>query len=166
MSASARTDRWLLIACLLVLAALGAADIAGGESLTLSGTYGFSAVLASALLSTRLTVVCAVAALTASAVSFLWNDTIWWGWTVRLLIVVALPATAVAIAVTRERRERRLARMTVIAEVAQRAVLRAMPTAIGPVGFAARYVSAAEEARIGGDLYEVVHPVRHARHRR
>jgi serine phosphatase RsbU (regulator of sigma subunit) len=46
--------------------------------------------------------------------------------------------------------------MTLIADTAQRAVLRAMPTAVRDVGFAARYVSAAEEARIGGDLYEVV----------
>ena len=45
--------------------------------------------------------------------------------------------------------------MTVIAETAQRAVLRTMPTAIGSVGLAARYVSATAEALVGGDLYEV-----------
>ena len=133
-----------------------AADVAGGQSSTLSGTYGLCPVLASALLSARVTAVCAGAALTASALSFLWNESTWWGWAIRVLIVMALSATAVVIAVTRERRERRLAQRTVIAEVAQRAVLRAMPTAVGPVGFAARYVSAAEDARIGGDLYEVV----------
>jgi phosphoserine phosphatase RsbU/P len=156
MATSGAHERGLLMACLVVLAGLVAADVAGGQSLTLSGTYGLCAVLASALLSARLTVVCAAAALTASVLSFLWNDSLWWGWAIRVLIVIALSATAVVIAVTRERRERRLAQMTVIAEVAQRAVLRAIPTAIGPVGFAARYVSAAEEARIGGDLYEVV----------
>jgi sigma-B regulation protein RsbU (phosphoserine phosphatase) len=43
----------------------------------------------------------------------------------------------------------------VIADASQRALLRAMPSAIGPVGFAARYVSASEDAAVGGDLYEV-----------
>ncbi len=45
--------------------------------------------------------------------------------------------------------------MTAIAETAQRALLRVMPASIGSLGFAARYVSATEEALVGGDLYEV-----------
>ena len=45
--------------------------------------------------------------------------------------------------------------MTAIAEAAQRALLRAMPSSIDSLGFAARYVSAAHEALVGGDLYEV-----------
>jgi serine phosphatase RsbU (regulator of sigma subunit) len=43
----------------------------------------------------------------------------------------------------------------VIAETAQRAVLRAIPHEVGSVGFAARYISATREALVGGDLYEV-----------
>ena len=103
-----------------------------------------------------MTVLCGVAATVASALSFVWNHNVGADWAVRLVIVLALSATAVGIAVSRERREQSLARMTHIADVAQRAVLRVIPAAVGPVGFAARYVSAAEEARIGGDLYEVV----------
>lgn len=147
-------ERALLGACLLVLLLLVVVD--ASTLLTLSGTYGLSPVLASALLRTRLVHGCAAAATTASASSFLWNDNLGLDWGVRLVIVVALSVTAVVIATTRERREERLSRITLIADTAQRALLRAMPTAVGPVGFAARYVSAAEEARIGGDLYEVV----------
>ena len=154
MDEDATHERRLVAACLLVLVALVTADAVG--ELTLSGTYGLSAVLASALVRVRLTVVCAAAAVTASAVSFLWNDNLGLDWGIRLVVTIALCTTAVAIAVRRERRERRLARISLIADAAQRAVLRAMPTAVGPVGFAARYVSAAEEARIGGDLYEVM----------
>ena len=88
---------------------------------------------------------------------FLWNDNLGsLEWGLRLLVAAALSVAAVAIAASRQRRERRLAQMTLIAETAQRAVLRTLPSSVGDVGFAARYVSAAEEARIGGDLYEVV----------
>ena len=142
--------------CWLVLAGIIAVDVVIRD-VALSGSYGLAVVLAGGLVTLRRTLVVAAAAVTASAMSFLWNDNLgsleWW---LRLGIVTALSAAAIAIAASRERRETRLARMTLIAETAQRAVLRAMPTAVGDVGFAARYVSAAEEARIGGDLYEVV----------
>ena len=70
-------------------------------------------------------------------------------------ICVVLAGLAVVSAGLRDRREARLRHITVIAESAQQAVLRAMPTAIGSVGLAARYVSATAEALVGGDLYEV-----------
>jgi serine phosphatase RsbU (regulator of sigma subunit) len=50
----------------------------------------------------------------------------------------------------------RLADVTRVAEAAQHAILAPPPEQIGPVALAARYVSAAAEALIGGDLYEVV----------
>jgi serine phosphatase RsbU (regulator of sigma subunit)/anti-sigma regulatory factor (Ser/Thr protein kinase) len=50
----------------------------------------------------------------------------------------------------------RLAEVTRVAEAAQHAILAAPPPQIGPVALAARYVSAAAEALIGGDLFEVV----------
>ncbi len=71
------------------------------------------------------------------------------------MLTAVLGALAVLMAWIRVRRESALRHMTVIAETAQRALLRAMPTAIGSVGFAARYVSATREALVGGDLYEV-----------
>jgi serine phosphatase RsbU (regulator of sigma subunit)/anti-sigma regulatory factor (Ser/Thr protein kinase)/uncharacterized protein YigA (DUF484 family) len=50
----------------------------------------------------------------------------------------------------------RLAEVTRIAEAAQLAILAPPPEQIGPVALAARYVSAAAEALVGGDLYEIV----------
>jgi serine phosphatase RsbU (regulator of sigma subunit) len=50
----------------------------------------------------------------------------------------------------------RLARVTRVADVAQRAILAPAPARLGSLLLAARYVSAAAEARVGGDLYEVV----------
>jgi serine phosphatase RsbU (regulator of sigma subunit)/anti-sigma regulatory factor (Ser/Thr protein kinase) len=50
----------------------------------------------------------------------------------------------------------RLASVTRVAEAAQHAILATPPASIGPVALGARYVSAAAEALVGGDLYEVV----------
>jgi serine phosphatase RsbU (regulator of sigma subunit)/anti-sigma regulatory factor (Ser/Thr protein kinase) len=50
----------------------------------------------------------------------------------------------------------RLAMVTRVADVAQRAILAPPPARLGSLLLAARYVSAAAEARVGGDLYEVV----------
>ncbi|GII90260.1 membrane protein [Sinosporangium siamense] len=53
--------------------------------------------------------------------------------------------------------ERRLAEVRNVAEAAQRVLLRPVPRRAGPgIGVAVSYTSAAAEARIGGDLYEIV----------
>jgi len=54
----------------------------------------------------------------------------------------------------RSERERALLRMTQVAEVAQRAILRPIPARIGGVAFATRYKSGTHEALIGGDLFD------------
>jgi GAF domain-containing protein len=50
----------------------------------------------------------------------------------------------------------RLATITRVAEAAQRAILAPVPPRVGPLALAAAYVSAAEEALVGGDFYETV----------
>jgi serine phosphatase RsbU (regulator of sigma subunit) len=70
--------------------------------------------------------------------------------------VAGVTAAGVIASAGRQRRERELAAVTAIAEVAQQVLLRPVPRAIGLVRLAVRYVSAAEGARIGGDVYEVV----------
>lgn len=56
----------------------------------------------------------------------------------------------------RERKERELHDVRTVAEVAQRVLLRPVPRRIGPVHASVSYISASAQARIGGDLYEVV----------
>ncbi|MCM2578432.1 PP2C family protein-serine/threonine phosphatase [Streptomyces meridianus] len=56
----------------------------------------------------------------------------------------------------RQRREAELAGVRTIAEVAQRVLLRPVPKYAGPLRIAVSYTSAVADARIGGDLYEVV----------
>lgn len=70
--------------------------------------------------------------------------------------VVGVTVAGVIAAVTRQRREAELANVRSIAEVAQRVLLRPVPACPGPLRAAVSYTSAVAEARIGGDLYEVV----------
>lgn len=73
-----------------------------------------------------------------------------------MLTTVGVTAAAMLASAGRCQRERELADVRHVAEVAQRVLLRPVPRAAGPVQVAVRYMSAAAEARIGGDLYEVV----------
>lgn len=70
--------------------------------------------------------------------------------------VAGVTGAGVAAAVMRGRRETELASVRSIAEVAQRVLLRPVPKTAGPLQAAVSYTSAVAEARIGGDLYEVV----------
>ncbi len=70
--------------------------------------------------------------------------------------VAARVAVALDTAATFEQQSERLAGVTLVAEAAQRAILSPPPARTGPVALSARYLSAAFEAQVGGDLYEVV----------
>lgn len=65
-------------------------------------------------------------------------------------------AVALDTAASFEQQSARLAGVTLVAEAAQRAILAQPPARTGPVALSARYLSAAIEAQVGGDLYEVV----------
>ncbi|MFH8490962.1 PP2C family protein-serine/threonine phosphatase [Streptomyces longisporoflavus] len=73
-----------------------------------------------------------------------------------LASVAGVTLAGVIAAVMRGRREAELASVRSIAEVAQRVLLRPVPRSAGPLQIAVSYTSALAEARIGGDLYEVV----------
>jgi serine phosphatase RsbU (regulator of sigma subunit)/anti-sigma regulatory factor (Ser/Thr protein kinase) len=65
---------------------------------------------------------------------------------------------AIAVENAREHGEQtgRLAAITRVAEAVQQAILAPVPERLGPVALAATYVSATEDALVGGDLYETV----------
>ena len=149
------SERRVLIGSLLVLSTIVVLDAVLSD-IVLSASYAVAAVIASAVASVRRTAAVAGAALVLTLLSWLWNHNLaTLDWTLRVLLTVGLGGLAVLTAWIRVRREGELRHMTVIAETAQRAVLRALPNAVGSVGFAARYVSATQEALVGGDLYEV-----------
>jgi serine phosphatase RsbU (regulator of sigma subunit) len=143
-----------VLAGLGALGVLVAVDASTGVQLT--GAYAAGAIVASMLTVGRRTLLVGLACLAAALLGGTWHGNLGSReWAVRAVMCAVLAALALVSAAFRDAREARLRRMTVIAETAQQAVLRAMPTAVGAVGFAARYVSASAEALVGGDLYEV-----------
>ncbi len=115
-------------------------------------------LIASAVLPAVATAGYAAVAVALTTVAGSWEHT--WGsaqYYLRIADVTVVSALAVVVAAVRVRRERRQARLVRIAQVAQRAVLPTVPTRVGAVHLATRYVSAAEDALVGGDFYDVYH---------
>jgi sigma-B regulation protein RsbU (phosphoserine phosphatase) len=81
------------------------------------------------------------------------GDAVYW---TRVAAVCIISTMAVTVAAVRRRREKRLARMTAIAEASQLALLPPLPPEITGIDIAARYRSATREASVGGDLYEII----------
>jgi len=75
--------------------------------------------------------------------------------TLMLATLAGVTVASVFASAGRQRRERLLADVRSVAEVAQQVLLRPVPRRVGPVRVAVSYTSATAEARIGGDLYEV-----------
>jgi phosphoserine phosphatase RsbU/P len=80
-----------------------------------------------------------------------------------LSVLVLLAAFAVANSVLRTAAQRRLGQVRAVARVAQSALLREVPATITTGRLASRYVSASAEAQVGGDLLEVVSDSGHPR---
>lgn len=75
--------------------------------------------------------------------------------TLMLVTMAGVTVASVFASAGRQKRERQLADVRSVAEVAQQVLLRPVPRRVGPVHVAVSYTSATAEARIGGDLYEV-----------
>jgi serine phosphatase RsbU (regulator of sigma subunit) len=75
--------------------------------------------------------------------------------TLMLAMMAGITVASVFASSGRQKRERLLADVRSVAEVAQQVLLRPVPRRVGPVHVAVSYTSATAEARIGGDLYEV-----------
>ena len=150
-----RASRTCVAVALLWLVALSALSLLLPRSVVLDPLLPVGPLIACAVCSPRRTAAVALLALVLTVLSGLhrenWDTVQQW---VRLLGVVLVGAAAVAIAEVRTRRERRFERVSAIAEVAQRVILPTLPGAAGGVRAAARYWSSAEDALVGGDLYD------------
>jgi serine phosphatase RsbU (regulator of sigma subunit) len=70
--------------------------------------------------------------------------------------IASVTAVGVVASAGRQRRERELADIRVVAEIAQAVLQRPPPREVPGARIAVRYMSATAAARIGGDLYEVI----------
>ena len=159
---NARVGRSQVVGAALAAAWLGvtatADALVSNPLVVLTPLFAIAPLIACAVLPGAVTTAFAVAAVALAAVAGVWDAT--WGdpqQVVRVANVALVGGVAVVIAVVRVRRERHLARVEVIAEVAQRAVLPTFPKVAGCVAIGVRYVSAAKDAVIGGDLYDYFH---------
>ena len=73
-----------------------------------------------------------------------------------LSVCLLLASFAVINSALRTVAQRRLSQVRAVARVAQSALLREVPETVTAARLASRYLSAAAEARVGGDLLEVV----------
>ena len=139
-----------------VIVVLAGADLALGPRVSFSGTLVIGPFIAAAVLDPLPTAGVAALALVAGAVISLVEHPPLVEGGIRLVAVIGGSLLAVWLASLRVKREQELAAVSRVAEVAQRCILSAVPSTVGEVAFASRYLSATREAAIGGDLYEVV----------
>ncbi|NUS10472.1 MAG: serine/threonine-protein phosphatase [Streptomyces sp.] len=74
----------------------------------------------------------------------------------QLASLIVISAFTVFFCRLRERHSAELRQVRSVAEAAQQVVLKPLPERIGPLSVAFRYEAAADQARIGGDLYAAV----------
>lgn len=140
----------------LLLGVLVIADISV-PGIAFAGYFGVAALIAAVSCGPVAVALIGAVAEGATIVSGVWDDRFGSGQHVAVCALTAVQAAVgVGVSVARRRREAELGRVRAVADVAQRALLPAVPGTLDGVGFAARYLSAAQEALIGGDLYEVV----------
>jgi serine phosphatase RsbU (regulator of sigma subunit) len=140
----------------LLLAAAVALDLLPMD-VTLAGYFGLPAFFVAASGGPPSTVAFGVLAVGIALASGTWDHRFGTHQHIAaMLLVVAEVGVAAYVSYARVRREQEMVQVRAVADVAQRALLPDVPATLGEVGFATRYVSAAREALVGGDLYEVV----------
>ncbi|GLW12113.1 membrane protein [Microtetraspora sp. NBRC 13810] len=148
----------LLPFAVMALVAIG--DWRAGKGVGLLPLLALGPAFASVACDVRRTGLVGVVA-TALCLSLgVYNDTGQFRLQVALGAIAGVTLASLVASAARMRHERQLADVRSVAEAAQRVLLRPVPRRAGPgLGVAVSYTSAVAEARIGGDLYEVVtHP--------
>jgi sigma-B regulation protein RsbU (phosphoserine phosphatase) len=150
-----RTARAAVVLAAFWLVLMVVLDLLLPPSVVPDPLFAIAPLIACSVLPPRTTTLFAAAALLLLVWSGWWNET--WAtpqqW-VRLLDVVLVSLAAVVVSVVREHREQQVRRLTAIAETAQRVILPTVPAATQGLRTASRYLSAAEDAVVGGDLYD------------
>ena len=154
----ARTRAKRLFALLLILASTAVATISRNPAhrTVLVAWLAVGPLLASLVLSPLITAVLACWALLLGLGLTLSQPGPSWVLLSHMSVLVLLAAFAVANSALRTTAQRRLGQVRAVARVAQSALLPEVPATVSGARLASRYVSAAAEARVGGDVLEVV----------
>ncbi|MGN6299921.1 MAG: PP2C family protein-serine/threonine phosphatase [Angustibacter sp.] len=156
-----RRTAWAAVGWLAVVLL---AEVLTGRSpdVVLSPFYGLAPLIACAALPWPGTAAFGLVAVLLSVASGLWTGTLETDQhLIRMVTVALMGAVAVFVADVRERRDQRFRRLARIADVAQRSILPIVPTRVGPVRTATRYVPAVEDTLVGGDLFDCFSSAQH-----
>ncbi|MFI0737553.1 PP2C family protein-serine/threonine phosphatase [Streptomyces sp. NPDC021100] len=153
-----RPARLLVVAAYVLLAAAVGVDLASDPRLTFSPVLGTAPVLASiGTRRARVPLLTGAVALLLVAPLTLADPEV--PITLHLtaaFTVLALTCISAANVVLVATRERELLRSRSVASAAQQALLRPVPERVDGLRVAVRYLAAAADAQVGGDLYEVL----------
>jgi phosphoserine phosphatase RsbU/P len=148
--------RWLWLVAALAITALAGIQYAAGSALIPVGWLTVGPLLASLFLSPRVTAALAAWSLLLAAGLVVAEPGRPGVLLSHLSVSLLLAGFAIANSVLRTTAQRRLRQVRAVASVAQSAVLREVPEDVTAARLAARYRSADAEARVGGDILEVV----------
>lgn len=154
-----RSARLLVVAAYALLTIAVAVDLATNPQLTFSPVLATAPALASIGGTRRARVPLTVGLLALALVALLGLADTGVPFAVHLTAgatVLTLTCVSTANVVLVSTRERELLHSRSVAEAAQRTLLRPPPERIDGLRVAVRYLAAAAEARVGGDLYEVL----------
>ncbi|MEV1000518.1 PP2C family protein-serine/threonine phosphatase [Nonomuraea sp. NPDC050202] len=151
---SLRILRWLPF---VVMLGVALTDLLAGENLVFLPLLTLGPAFASVSGGVRRTAAVGAVALAVCVPMAVYNDLLF-TFENNLTVVGIMGVTAASMLASRLRlqRERELASVRQVAEAAQRVLLRPVPRRAGDLQVALSYTSAAAEAQIGGDLYEIV----------
>ncbi len=149
-------QRMLAATVFLVTTGVGAAHYGTGTALIAVAWLAVGPLLGSLVLPPRVTAMLAGWATLAGFALSLAEPGRKGGLVSHLSVLVLLAAFAVANSALRTAAQRRLRQVRAVARVAQSALLRPVPATVRAGRLASRYISAAAEARVGGDVLEVV----------
>jgi phosphoserine phosphatase RsbU/P len=152
----ARARQVLALVLFAVITAVAVAQLGVGSVLIAVAWLAVGPLLASLVLPPRLTAILAAWAVLAGLGLIVSGPSRPGGLVSHLLVLVLLAGFAVVNSALRTAAQRRLRQVRAVARVAQSALLRPVPATVTAGRLASRYVSAAAEARVGGDLLEVV----------
>ncbi|MEU4835255.1 PP2C family protein-serine/threonine phosphatase [Streptosporangium sp. NPDC023615] len=153
-----RTQDTLKLLPFIVMAVVALIDFGSGPTSGLLPLLALGPAFASVACGLTRTTVVGVVALALCVFLGLYNDILWMPRTnITMVAILGVTVASVLASAGRLRHENQLADVRSVAEAAQRVLLRPVPRRAGPgIGVAVSYTSATAEARIGGDLYEVV----------
>ena len=97
----------------------------------------------------------AVCLLVALIIALTAGSTTHWLPVVTIVAVICVTGVSVLGTSISAQKDQQIANVISVAEAAQRAVLRPLPTQLGPLELGVVYIAAAADAKVGGDLYDV-----------